>query len=413
MGETFPLRAEALTRRFGRFTALRSVSVSLRQNEIHGLIGPNGAGKTTLLRLLSGQDQPERGGAIWLHDQRVTHKPDWKRARLGLGRSFQRAQLFADMTVADNLVLAIRGCDFARGFDLSSGGDSVRWAAERAAREVFLGGRCNDLVRNLSHGERRLVELAMAFAEAPPTGAIGTIGTIGATEATEAHTEPTGATGATEATRAHTEPTGAIEATEAHTEPTGAIEAHTEPTETTGGATGATGTTEATRAHTEPTGATEAHTEPTQATEAHTEPTETTGGATGATGTTEAIEAHTEPTQATGTGTAGATRVVLLDEPLAGLGAGETTQATDYIRRKKAGRAILMIEHDLDAVFELADRITVLIAGEAVVEGTRDEILRDSRVRVAYLPHDKHENDKHDKDTHDKQAVPLAGGRAE
>ena len=386
MGETFPLRAEALTRRFGRFTALRSVSVSLRQNEIHGLIGPNGAGKTTLLRLLSGQDQPERGGAIWLHDQRVTHKPDWKRARLGLGRSFQRAQLFADMTVADNLVLAIRGCDFARGFDLSSGGDSVRWAAERAAREVFLGGRCNDLVRNLSHGERRLVELAMAFAEAPPTGAIGTIGgAIGATEATEALTEPTettgGATGATEATGAYT---GATRATEAHTEPTGAIEAHTEPT---------------------------------QATEAHTEPTETTGGATGATGTTEAIEAHTEPTQATqatqGTGTAGANRVVLLDEPLAGLGAGETTQATDYIRRKKAGRAILMIEHDLDAVFELADRITVLIAGEAVVEGTRDEILRDSRVRAAYLPHGKHDNDKHDKDTHDKQAVPLAGGRAE
>ena len=352
MGETFPLRAEALTRRFGRFTALRSVSVSLRQNEIHGLIGPNGAGKTTLLRLLSGQDQPERGGAIWLHGRLVTRKADWKRARLGLGRSFQRAQLFADMTVADNLVLAIRGCDFARGFDLSSGGDSVRWAAERAAREVFLGGRCNELVRNLSHGERRLVELAMAFAEAPPTETTG--GGIGATEATEALTEPTG------------------------------------------GATGAT-----------------------EATEAYTEPTETTGGAIGATGAIEATEAHTEPTQATqGTGTAGATRVVLLDEPLAGLGAGETTQATDYIRRKKAGRAILMIEHDLDAVFELADRITVLIAGEAVVEGTRDEILRDSRVRAAYLPHGKHDNDKHDKDTHDKdthdkQAVPLAGGRAE
>ena len=141
MGETFPLRAEALTvSSFGTIYGFAVLCLCpLRQNEIHGLIGPNGAGKTTLLRLLSGQDQPERGGAIWLHDQRVTHKPDWKRARLGLGRSFQRAQLFADMTVADNLVLAIRGCDFARGFDLSSGGDSIRWAAERAAREVFFG----------------------------------------------------------------------------------------------------------------------------------------------------------------------------------------------------------------------------------------------------------------------------------
>ena len=248
--EVLPLRAEGLTRRFGRFTALRSVSVSLRQNEIHGLIGPNGAGKTTLLRLLGGQDQPERGGEIWLSGQRVTHRAAWKRARLGLGRSFQRARLFTDMTIADNLVLAIRGRSFARGGNYTSGGAQIRQAAERAMAEVSLAERGNELVRNLSHGERRLVELAMAFA-----------------------------------------------------------------------------------------------------------------------------------------GTADSeSRVVLLDEPLAGLGAGETVQATEVIRRNKNGRAVLMIEHDLDAVFELADRITVLIAGEAVVEGTREEVLRDPRVRAAYLP---------------------------
>ena len=243
-----PLRADNLTRRFGRFTALRSVSVALHANEIHGLIGPNGAGKTTLLRLLGGQDKPESGGEIWLRGQRITRKPAWQRARLGLGRSFQRAHLFTDMSVTDNLVLALRGRSFGQKFDCTAGGAATLQTAKQLAEEIALGDRRQELVRNLSHGERRLIELAMAFA----------------------------------GTRDNS--------------------------------------------------------------------------------------------------------VVLLDEPLAGLGAGETAQASETIRRNKNGRAILLIEHDLDAIFALADRITVLIAGEAIIEGTREEILRDERVRQAYLP---------------------------
>ena len=240
------LSAEGVTRRFGRFTALEGASLELRRGEIHALIGPNGAGKTTLVDALSGRLPAGRsgGGKVSLLGRDATRAPAWARARRGLGRSFQRSRLFPRLSAAENLRLALAGRAPSFRERLRSGGPARLAEARRQLALAGLEGREDLPVSALSHGERRALELAMAFA----------------------------------------------------------------------------------------------------------------GGA----------------------------EVVLLDEPLAGLGAGESLH--EAIRRYAAGRAVLLIEHDLAAVFALADRITVLAGGRVIGSGTADEIRADPAVREAYLP---------------------------
>src|ERR1700737_718184 len=101
------LSVAGLTVRFGAVAALDRVDLEVASGERRALIGPNGAGKTTLLSVIAGELRPA-SGAVRLGKRDVTSLPAWRRARLGLGRTFQRSTLFSQLTVGENIALAVR-----------------------------------------------------------------------------------------------------------------------------------------------------------------------------------------------------------------------------------------------------------------------------------------------------------------
>ena len=158
---------------YGSHRAVDGVSLAASRGEIVGLIGPNGAGKTTLLDLVAGELLPDQG-RIELDGRDVTRLPAHRRARLGIGRTFQAADLVNALVVRDNLML---GCQARQRTSLLEDGLRVgrSHAAEvRAAREVErvledvgIGSDANRAVAGLPLGRRRLVEIARALCAAP------------------------------------------------------------------------------------------------------------------------------------------------------------------------------------------------------------------------------------------------------
>ncbi|MCS6867756.1 ABC transporter ATP-binding protein [Thermus sp.] len=159
------LDVRGITKRFGGLLAVYRLDLDVREGEVHALIGPNGAGKSTLVSLISGLLQPD-GGEIWLDGRNITRLPPWKRFHLGLGRTFQIVNIFPGRTVQENLVIALLG-RHKQGGDLwrpvASRGHILR-EAEELASFFGLEERFGEKVDVLSHGERRLVELALALA---------------------------------------------------------------------------------------------------------------------------------------------------------------------------------------------------------------------------------------------------------
>src|SRR4030042_3459948 len=102
------LRVEHLSKDFGGVQAVRNVSMSVETGERLAMIGPNGAGKTTLFNLLSGQ-LPPTNGQVYLFAQEITHMAAHRRAHLGIARSFHATTLFLNLTVMDNILLALHG----------------------------------------------------------------------------------------------------------------------------------------------------------------------------------------------------------------------------------------------------------------------------------------------------------------
>jgi branched-chain amino acid transport system ATP-binding protein len=240
------LRAQGLTRRFGGLVAVNDVSLGLERGRIHALIGPNGAGKSTFINLLAGELAPD-SGMISLDGGAVANMTPNRAARLGIGRTFQRSNVFSDMSAFENCRLAAQARQ-ARPWAVFEPAAACRLcneAASRALAAVQLSARGNTLAAQLSHGERRELEIAMCLA--------------------------------------------------------------------------------------------------------------------------------TEPS------------VLLLDEPLAGMGAEESQRVLDLLRRLKTDRAVLLVEHDMDAVFAVADMITVMADGEVLASGAPDLVRVDLRVREAYL----------------------------
>ncbi|MEM6618198.1 MAG: ABC transporter ATP-binding protein [Pseudomonadota bacterium] len=243
------LSVAGLSKSFGGVTATDDVSLDVAPGEIHAIIGPNGAGKTTLISQLSGALPPD-SGKIELLGRDITRVPAHRRAKLGLTRSFQITSLIMDMTVADNVALAAQarqGHSF-RFLAPARGQASLREAALSELRRVGLDTRADEPVRALSHGEHRLIEIAVALA----SGA----------------------------------------------------------------------------------------------------------------------------------------NLMLLDEPMAGLGAEESARMVEFLRTLKGDKTILLIEHDMDAVFALADRISVLVYGRIIATGDPERIRSDPAVREAYLGED-------------------------
>jgi len=240
------LQVAALRKSFGGVVATDDVFLNVMKGELHAIIGPNGAGKTTLISQLSGALIPDEG-AITLGGMDITNAPAYKRARLGITRSFQITSLVMEMSVLDNVALAVqaRKGSSMRFIKPARKIAEIRDEAMTYVRKLGLRKRANEPTSALSHGEHRQMEIAIALAS----------------------------------------------------------------------------------------------------------------------------EAE----------------LMLLDEPMAGLGPEESHLLTDFLLDLKGSRSILLIEHDMDAVFALADRISVLVYGRIIATGTPDEIRNNRDVRHAYL----------------------------
>jgi branched-chain amino acid transport system ATP-binding protein len=243
------LQARGLAKRFGGVVATDDVDLDVAAGEVHALIGPNGAGKTTLVAQLGGQLASDRGTIVFAGAE-ITTLPAHERARRGLARSFQITRLFSSASVLDNVALAVQAVS---GTSLRAWRPVRREAAlfERARQvldEVGLGAKGRHGIDQLSHGERRALEVGMTIASRP--------------------------------------------------------------------------------------------------------------------------------------------RLVLLDEPMAGLGSDESPRMEALIQRVRTTSAVLLIEHDVDAVFRLADRVSVLVGGRLIASGAPAAVRADPAVIAAYLGDD-------------------------
>ena len=240
------LETRGLMKAFGGIRATDDLNLSVMPGELHAIIGPNGAGKTTLITQLCGTQFPDSGQVIF-NGQDVTRVPAHARAHLGMTRSFQITSLVMDMSVLDHVALAAQahiGSSY-RLFKAARKDKPVRDLAMQCLARVGLDAQAHRLTRELSHGEHRHIEIAIALASQAP--------------------------------------------------------------------------------------------------------------------------------------------LMLLDEPMAGLGVEEGHAMVKLLKEIKGERTIVLIEHDMDAVFALADRISVLVYGHIIATGKPDEIRQNADVQAAYL----------------------------
>jgi branched-chain amino acid transport system ATP-binding protein len=240
------LRVEKLVCRFGGVVATDNLSLDVSRGELHAIIGPNGAGKTTLISQLTGQ-LLSNSGTVHFAGQDITGMPAYRRSALGLARSFQITSLLPDFSVIDNVALAAQAHDghsfhFWRNARKES---RLREVARAALDRVGLGNRAETLVSELSHGEQRELELAVALATKP--------------------------------------------------------------------------------------------------------------------------------------------QMLLLDEPMAGLGTTESARMVKLLQELRREVTIVLVEHDMEAVFALADRITVLVYGRVIASDVPAAIRANEEVKRAYL----------------------------
>ena len=162
------LSARNLTKRFGGLAAVNDVSVDLWRNHIHAVIGPNGAGKSTLTNLLSG-DLPPSSGTVTLGGQDVTGWSPEKISARGLGRSYQKTNIFLPFSVWENVRLASQSREphAARWLRRATSFGGVNTRAENALELAGLADRRNSIAGTISHGEQRQLEIAMTLATEP------------------------------------------------------------------------------------------------------------------------------------------------------------------------------------------------------------------------------------------------------
>ena len=162
------LRLRGIGRRFGGLHAVRDVDLDVAHGERRAILGPNGAGKTTLFNVISGDISPSSGSIEFLGEE-VSRLPSRSRAKLGMGRTYQKSRSFLGMTVEDNLYLAVLGVRSGhfRPIVLPKQDGELREHSRELAALVGLAGREQSLVGSLSHGEQRQLEVAMARASNP------------------------------------------------------------------------------------------------------------------------------------------------------------------------------------------------------------------------------------------------------
>ena len=235
-----------ISKSFGALKASDDITLDLRPGEIHALIGPNGAGKSTLIAQIAGGLAPDAGSIRFLGED-ITHLDTVARAKRGLGRTFQVSALAMEYTALQNAVLGALGASGGvfRFFGRALGDKALRDVAEQALARVGLTDQAGVITSELSHGQRRQLEVAVALTLKP--------------------------------------------------------------------------------------------------------------------------------------------KAFLMDEPMAGLGEAGSKEMTGFLDSLRAEAPILLVEHDMDAVFTLADRISVLVYGRVIATGAADEIRNDPEVKRAYL----------------------------
>lgn len=159
------LETKDLTIQFGGHVAVDAVSVQIPEKKFTSIIGPNGAGKTTFFNLLSGQLSPTKG-SIYFKNKDITKLPATERTRLGIGRSFQITNVFPNLTVLENVRLAIQSQAKIR-YQMIVHFLSYKKFIDKAyeiLEKVYLEDKANSLAINLAHGEKRKLEIAMLLA---------------------------------------------------------------------------------------------------------------------------------------------------------------------------------------------------------------------------------------------------------
>ena len=176
------LQTIALTKRFGDFIAVNSVNFTVNKGEFLSLVGSNGAGKTTLVNLISAQLSPN-GGRILFEDRDITASIVSERIRAGIARSFQLVSLFDGLSVLDNVALAIfsREGKVRNLAALADGDQAVLTEATEVLSLFRIEGKRSLLASGLAQGERKLLDVAVAYALKPkilfldePTSGVGT-----------------------------------------------------------------------------------------------------------------------------------------------------------------------------------------------------------------------------------------------
>jgi len=162
------LEVRSVSKRFGSLAAVRDVSLTVQPGELRAVIGPNGAGKTTFFNLISGMFAPT-AGSILFDGRDITALPAYKRVAAGIARTFQITEIFPELTVFENVCIST---EVMAGFRLRpwlsrAEKARVRQLTEQTLDLTALGARAGRLVGELSHGEQRAVEIAMALALGP------------------------------------------------------------------------------------------------------------------------------------------------------------------------------------------------------------------------------------------------------
>jgi branched-chain amino acid transport system ATP-binding protein len=162
------LEVRDLSKNFGGLNVLTGVTFTVEAGEKLALIGPNGAGKSTLINVIGGQLSAS-GGSVTLGGRQITRLSPDKRLHMGLGRSYQVNNLFPELSLLDNTLLALYGAEKSHihTFRILERRQDMLSEAERLLDTVGLGARRNEPLQTLSYGDQRLVELLFAFTSRP------------------------------------------------------------------------------------------------------------------------------------------------------------------------------------------------------------------------------------------------------
>ncbi len=161
------LGISGVTKAFGALVAVRDVSFKIEPGERRAILGTNGAGKTSLFNVIAGDFPPTRG-TLQFFGADITRLPAYRRTRLGISRTYQASRVLSNLSVLDNLYLAVRGVErFRFSLRMPRASDIERLLSQELAEKVGLSDHADRLASELSHGEQRELEIGMALAGRP------------------------------------------------------------------------------------------------------------------------------------------------------------------------------------------------------------------------------------------------------